>query len=83
MELTIKHIPLGSTLELGGDTGKRRLYLGAIKNDFAALWKSKDDFEANKNWQVMVEPSTRVKNVQLPAGFDKENIIGWARDLVQ
>jgi hypothetical protein len=82
MELTLKLVPIGSVVELGGDTLKRRLYLGGMQSGFGLLWKSKADFEANKQWQVMTEPSTRIKNVTLPAGFDKENIVGWARDRV-
>ncbi len=82
MELTLKLIPIGSTLELGGDTMKRRLYLGEFKTGFGMLYKSKDDFNAKKPWLVMAEPSHRVKNVQLPAGFDIENIVGWARGML-
>lgn len=82
MELTLKHVPIGSVLELGGDTYKRRLYLGGMRSGYGLLWKSKAEFEANKQWQVMTEPSTRIKNVTLPEGFSVENIVGWARDRV-
>jgi len=82
MELTLKHIPIGSTFELGGDTMKRRLYLGELKAGFGVLYKSKDDFDSKKPWIVMIEPSHKIKNVQLPAGFDIENIVGWARGMM-
>lgn len=83
MDITLNHVPVGSVVELGGDTTKRRLYLGEIKQGFAVLYRTKDDCEQNKPWATMVVPSTRVKNVQLPQGFDVENIVGWARGRMQ
>ena len=83
MELNLKHIPLGSTLMLGGDTEKRLLYVGKIQQGFYALYKSQQEFMENKKWQVLAEPCTRIKNVTLPIGFDKENMAGWARGLVK
>jgi hypothetical protein len=80
MELTLKLVPIGTTLELGGDTLKRRLYLGAMRSGFGLLYKNQEECEQAKPWLVMAEPSSRIKNVKLPVGFDVENIVGWARD---
>ncbi|TFW72070.1 hypothetical protein C3Y98_04510 [Methylotenera oryzisoli] len=80
MDILIKHIPTGSSVELGGDTQKRRLYLGEISNGYGMLWKSKEDYENKKSWQVMAAESSRVKNVKLPEGFDIENMADCIRD---
>jgi hypothetical protein len=80
MDILIKHIPTGSSVELGGDTQKRRLYLGEISNGFGMLWKSKEDHDNKKSWQVMAAESSRVKNVKLPEGFDIENMADCIRD---
>lgn len=80
MDILLKHLPIGSVVELGGDTQKRRLYLGEINNGFGNLWKSKEDYVSKKPWQVMTAESSRVKNVELPAGFDIENMADCIRD---
>lgn len=80
MDILLKHLPIGSVVELGGDTQKRRLYLGEISNGFGMLWKSKEDHISKKPWQVMTAKSSRVKNVELPAGFDIENMADCIRD---
>lgn len=83
MDINFNHIPLGSVLELGGDTMKRRLYFGEVKNGFCVLWKTEHDFMTSKPWEVMAEPSSRIKNITLPIGFDKDSLLGWIRDRVK
>jgi len=74
MDIQLKHVPIGSTVELGGDTEKRRLYVGDFHKDFGILWKTKEDHLNKKPWQVMIAESSRVKNVRLPDGFDVEHL---------
>jgi len=66
MDIKLKDVPVGTIVELGGDTEKRQLYVGEISNGFGKLWKSKQDHIQGKPWQVMAATSSRIKHYQLP-----------------
>ena len=63
LKMIIKDVKIGSTVCLGGDSDKRKLIFGGIKNNMAMLFKNNADVVTGR-WETMVSLSHRVKNVE-------------------